>query len=100
MKLIVAGQVRLPPQNVERFRQDMRDMVEATRAEAGCIHYSYAEDVLEPGLIRVFEIWRDQNALDDHLISTHMSRWRAAWPEFGVTERQLSAFDVGDERVM
>lgn len=100
MTLIVAGTVRLPPQNLDGFRHEIRAMVEATRAEAGCIAYSYAEDVLEPGLIRVFEIWRDQVALDDHLLTTHMSRWRAAWPEFGVTERRLAAYDVSDERTI
>ena len=100
MKLIVAGTLRLPAQNLEGFRHEMRAMVEATRAEAGCIEYSYAQDVLDPGLIRVFEIWRDEAALDDHLVSNHMSRWRAAWPDFGVTERRLSAFDVSDERTI
>jgi len=100
MNLIVAGSVRLPPEKLDAFRHEMRAMVEATRAEAGCIAYSYAEDVLEPGLIRVFEIWRDEAALDDHLLSTHMSRWRAAWPDFGVTERRLSAYDVSGERII
>ena len=32
--------------------------------EDGCIDYAYAEDVLEPGLIRVSEVWRDQAALN------------------------------------
>jgi len=100
MKLIVAGSIRLPPQTLEGFRQEMQAMVQATRAEAGCIEYCYAEDVLDPGLIRVFEVWRDEAALDDHLLSNHMSRWRAAWPEFGVTERRLTAFDVSDERTI
>jgi len=100
MSLIVAGTIRLPPEKLNGFRREMSDMVVATRAEAGCVQYSYAEDVLEPGLIRVFEIWRDQMALDDHLVSTHMARWRAAWPEFEVTERQLSAYEVSAERVI
>ncbi len=100
MKLIVAGTLRLPPENLDAFRHEMQAMVENTRAEAGCIDYSYAQDVLDPGLIRVFEIWSDQTALDDHLLTNHMSRWRAAWPEFGVTERRLSAFDVSDDRTI
>jgi quinol monooxygenase YgiN len=100
MTLIVAGTFRLPPENLDRFRAEMGDMVQSTRAEEGCLEYSYAEDALEPGLIRVFEIWRDDTALDDHLVSAHMSRWRAAWPEFGVTERRLSAYDVQGERII
>jgi quinol monooxygenase YgiN len=39
-------------------------------------------------------------ALDDHLVSTHMARWRAAWPEFEVTERRISAYEISAERVI
>ncbi len=98
MSVIVAGTVRVPPENLAVFREHMVAMIEGSRAESGCLIYSYAEDVLEPGLIRIFEIWRDQIDLDTHGLSTHMGQWRAAWPQFGVTERHLSVFDVTDQR--
>ncbi len=41
----------------------MKRMSDASRAEDGCVEYGYAEDVLEPGLIHVKELWIDQNAL-------------------------------------
>ena len=66
MSLIVAGTIRVPPANLDAFRPHMLAMMAATRAEDGCMAYSYAEDVAEPGLIRVFEAWRDQ----DHAHST------------------------------
>ena len=44
----------------------MAEVVAASRAEDGCIDYAYAEDMLDPGLIRVIEAWRDQAALDRH----------------------------------
>ena len=34
----------------------MHKMIASSRDEPGCLHYSYAEDVLEPGLIHVTEI--------------------------------------------
>ena len=63
MSLLVAGTIRVPLQNLVDFRPHMLAMLTATRAEDGCLDYTYAEDVAEPGLIRVFEVWRDQAAL-------------------------------------
>ena len=98
MSLIVAGTVRVPPANLDAFRPHMIAMMTATRAEDGCGAYSYAEDVGESGLIHVFEIWRDQAALDAHFLTPHMAAWRAAWPGFGVTDRRLSAYETASER--
>ena len=98
MSLIVAGTVRVPAENLAAFRPHMLEMLAASRAEHGCLAYSYAEDVAEPGLIRVFEIWRDQGALDAHAQAPHMAAWRAAWPAFGVSDRQLSLYQVAAER--
>lgn len=100
MTLIIAGTVRVPVENLQAFRPHMLAMLEASRAEDGCIAYSYAEDVAEPGLIRVFEAWRDQAALDAHFATAHMAAWRSHWPAFGVADRQLRAYDVAAERAL
>jgi quinol monooxygenase YgiN len=98
MTLIVAGTVRVPPANLDGLRPHMAEMTAATRAEDGCAAYGYAEDVAEPGLIHVFEVWRDQAALDAHFQAPHLARWRAAWPSFGVSERRLIAYEVASQR--
>lgn len=98
--LIVAGTVRIPPANVEALRPRMLEMMTASRAEDGCLAYGYAEDVGEPGLIHVFEAWRDQAALDAHFQTAHMARWRAAWPSFGVSDRRLFAYEVASQRAI
>jgi len=96
--LIVAGTIRVPPENLEGLRPHMLAMAAATRAEDGCLDYSYGEDVGEPGLIRVFERWRDAAALEAHFAAAHLAAWRAAWPRFGVSERRLFAYEVASER--
>ena len=98
--LIVAGTVRIPPENVQGLRPHMRTMLAASQAEDGCLDYNYAEDMTEPGLIHVFERWRDQAALDAHFATPHMAAWRAAWPSFGVSDRRLFAYEVGSERAL
>ena len=98
MSLIIAGTVRVPPAHVEGLRPHMAAMMSATRAEDGCLQYGYAEDVTEPGLIHIFEIWRDQGALDAHFQSPNMATWRAAGASFGLSDRRLFAYEIASER--
>ena len=100
MTLIVAGTVRVPPESLAGLKPHMEAMLDASRAEDGCLTYSYAQDVVEPGLIRVFEAWRDQAALTAHFKTAHMAAWRAAWPGFGVSERKLFAYETASERAL
>ena len=96
--LLIVGTVRLPAENLERAKPAMRAMVQASRAEPGCLEYGYAEDVLVRGLIHVKELWQDQAALDAHFASAHIAAWRAAWPGLGIGERDLRVYEVGAPR--
>lgn len=96
--LLIVGTFRLPPRRLAEAREVMTRMVEASRAEDGCHEYVYAEDVLEPGLVHVKELWRDQAALDRHFGSDHLAAWRAAWPKLQITDRALRLYEVGEPR--
>ncbi|MEP9399206.1 putative quinol monooxygenase [Mesorhizobium sp. KR2-14] len=96
--LLIVGTIRLPPDNLMAARPVMARMVLASRAEDGCEEYSYAEDVLDPGLIHVKEMWRDQAALDRHFASEHIAAWRTTWQELGIGERNLRVYEVGPPR--
>ena len=92
--ILVAGTFRVPPGELAAFKAHMLTMLTASRADDGCLSYSYAEDVAEPGLIRVFETWRDRESLDRHMQTPHLAAWRANWAAHGVGERQLHTYDV------
>jgi quinol monooxygenase YgiN len=72
----------------------------ATRAEPGCIDYAYAEDVLEPGLIRVSEKWESREALAVHFEAAHMQRWRQERDGFGMSDRDMRAYEMIGEEVL
>ena len=94
--IILAGSVRLPPENLAEARPAMARMIEASRAEDGCLAYNFAEDLLEPGRIRIFEVFRDQEAQHLHSKSAHMAEWRACWPEHGIGEREITRYEVSE----
>ena len=92
--IIVAGTVRIDPGKLDAARGEMKKMLGASRAEDGCLEYSYAVDVLDPGLVHVFEVWRDRAALDRHFQTPHMAEWRRSFPALGISDRKLNIYDV------
>lgn len=91
--LIITGTFRLAAATLDGARPAMAAMVQASRLEAGCLHYSYGEDVLDPGLIHVTEHWADRASLEAHWAAAHIKAWRAAWAELGIGERELTLFE-------
>ena len=75
-------------------RDAMERMITASRAEEGCLAYSYAEDILEPGLIHVAERWKDEAALKRHWKSEHLVQWRATWATLGFRDRNLQLYEA------
>lgn len=96
--LLIIGTIRLPPEKLGQATPAMQRMVSASRSEPGCLEYSYAQDVLDAGLIRVTEVWRDRAALDAHFASPHIADWRASWPALGIGERNLVLYEAGDPK--
>lgn len=94
--LLIIGTVRVPVGHMDTARSAMSDMITASRAEPGCLQYSYAEDVLDPGLIRVTERWTSRASLADHFESQHIADWRATWAALGIGDRNLTLYEADD----
>ena len=93
--VIVMGTVRVDPDAVERLRPAMEAMMAASGTEDGCLAYAYALDLLEPGLVRVSELWTDRASLEAHFKTAHMATWRAALAG-QVRERDIKLYEAGD----
>ncbi|WP_026318983.1 putative quinol monooxygenase [Amorphus coralli] len=96
--LLIVGTIRLPAQNLPDARLAMKRVVEASRAEDGCHEYCYAEDLFDPGLVHIKELWSDQAALDRHFTTDHIAEWRDAWPALGIGDRDIRVYEVGEPR--
>ena len=94
--MIVVGSFRIPPTTLEVVRPVMEEMIRASRAEEGCIEYCYALDVLDEGLVRVSEKWRDREALEAHFRTAHIAEWRAQASALAISERNLTAHESDD----
>ena len=91
----VLGSFRFPSERVDQARPLMQQVIADTLQEPGCHAYSYAEDVNEPGLFRVMEMWSDRAALDVHFATPHMRNWAIAREALGFFDRQIKLFELG-----
>ena len=94
--IVVVGQFRFPPEQMAAALPALRKVMEATRAEDGCIEYNYGEDVLDPGLIRVSELWASRAQLDAHMRTPHMAVWQQERNALGLSGRSISVFEAGE----
>lgn len=92
--LLIVGTVRILAEKLNEAHPVMERMIEASRGESGCVEYSYAQDILDPGLIHVKELWQDRVSLDKHFTSGHIADWRSQWPRLGITDRNLMLYEV------
>jgi len=92
--IVVEGSFRLPVENLAQARDAMARVVAASRDEPGCLAYAYAEDLLEPGLIRVSEAWVSGEVLARHLEAPHMQQWKEEREALGMTDRAMTMHAV------
>jgi quinol monooxygenase YgiN len=95
-RVIVAGTLRMPPGRFDEIAPHVQAYVAACRREEGCIEFSFAQDVSDPSLFRIFEIWENQHALSRHGASAHVAAWRTLWPSLGLHDRNLRTYPVAD----
>ena len=93
--IAVLGSFRFPAEALDRARPLMRAVIDATLAEPGCRAYSYAEDVAEPGLFRVTELWDSRETLAAHFRSPHMAAWVEQRAALGFFDRRIALHEIG-----
>ncbi|MBS0253912.1 MAG: antibiotic biosynthesis monooxygenase [Proteobacteria bacterium] len=94
--IVLIGTFRLPPERLDEARPPMERVVRASRAEAGCLEYAYAEDLFDPGLIRVSEKWASREHLAAHFKASHMQQWIAERAALGLFDRAITLFQADE----
>lgn len=96
--IILAGTIRIDEGKQKAAAALLGPLVTGTRAEEGCISYSFAFDVLDESTLRIFEVFRDEAALAAHRASPHMATWRNQAASLGVSDRDLWQYEVSSRQ--
>ena len=94
--LIVLATVQLGAGALEAGHDALRAMVMASRAEDGCISYSYATDILDPSIMYAIEKWKDEDALAYHFATPHMAEFRTALAGLDITITEIRKYRSDD----
>ena len=92
--IILAGTIRIATGKRDDAARLLEPLIHATRSEPGCISYSFASDLLDAHVLRIFEVFRDEAALAAHRASPPMAAWRAAAPSLGISDRDLWQYEA------
>ena len=57
-----------------------REMLEPSRAEAGCISYRFYQELTDENSFFFYEEWSDQGAIDDHTATEHYLKFQMKFP--------------------
>jgi quinol monooxygenase YgiN len=66
----------------------------ATRADDGCLTYSFSADLEDADRILGLEVWTDRSALDAHLAHDHTAAFLAAIPALVAGPPEMSVHEV------
>jgi quinol monooxygenase YgiN len=70
--IIVSGTFEVDPARRDEFLAERHERMRSSRAEAGCLEYTFSADPLDAGRVLLFERWATQAALDQHLAGPPM----------------------------
>jgi quinol monooxygenase YgiN len=95
--LIVAGSVEIDPANRDAAIQATKAVMAATRAEPGCLEYTIAADLDDPGRFVILEKWVSADALEVHFTTPHMAAFQAAMGGMGVRKMEVLRYEIASE---
>ena len=95
--VIVAGVFEVEPEQRDAFLAGRFDRMRTSRAETGCLEYTFSADPLDPGRVLLYERWATQEDLDAHLAIPPVP---PASPDADVAPKSVSIviYDVTGER--
>ncbi len=64
-------------ESIEELKALLKDMIEPSRAEDGCLFYHIHQMTEKPNTFVVLESWRDEKALDGHKNSSHYHYYKS-----------------------
>ena len=95
--VIVGGTFEVDPDQREQFLASRHELIRASRAEPGCLEYTFGADPIDPGRVVLFERWSSQTALDAHLSVSRAGAGSAA-TEVAPKSFSIVVYDVSGER--
>src|SRR3954453_22349949 len=95
--VIVGGTFEVDPEQRGQFLAGRAAMMRRSRAEHGCLEYSFCADPLDPARVVLFERWGTQADLEAHL-AAQRAEPPVNHPDIRPISSSIAIYDVSGER--
>lgn len=89
----IVATMKARPEKVGEARELLLSLIEPTRAESGCIGYTFHQDASDPGSFMFYETWTSRQALDEHLATPHMKNLLDRYDELFAAPLAITFYD-------
>ena len=72
---VVVGLHKILPEHLDEYLANVRRHAENSAGEPGCVRYEVLQDSGDPTTVCLFEVFRDENALNAHRETDHYKWW-------------------------
>lgn len=96
--ITITAIVQSSAEDIEALRPALVRMETASRAEAGCLDYTFCQEVGDPNVLRINELWASMEALEAHFASPHMAEFNAAVGARPPKSMDLKVHELGPAR--
>jgi (4S)-4-hydroxy-5-phosphonooxypentane-2,3-dione isomerase len=87
---VLVVNIRIKPENVDRFMKALEDNARAARAEPACKQFEVLVDREDRTKVMLYEVYSDEKAFEAHQQTPHFKKYLAeAVPLLASRERQL-----------
>ncbi|CTQ59228.1 MAG: putative quinol monooxygenase [Roseibium album] len=92
-QLTIVANIKANPDKIELVRSELLKLIEATRAENGCINYDLHQDNENPAHFMFYENWETRDLWQTHMNAPHLADYMTA-TEGAVAEFSLNEMTV------
>ena len=95
--IVIHATVLIDAANVPTAIAAMKEMMDASRKEAGCHAYTFTLDLYDGARFHILEEWESDEVLAKHFAMPHMAKFQQAMGGFGVKEMKAEKFVVSSK---
>ena len=92
--IVIAGSFRFADGVTDEVTAACKTVMQATHLEEGCHEYIFYPDPLDSDVLRVFEMWENDQALTNHFGTTHVDAFRKAMGGWTISDREIKKFET------
>lgn len=92
--IVVNGVVRSTQEAISALQGAVAAMETASRAEEGCLDYTFSIELSESTVIRITEKWENLESLQAHFNTPHMAEFQAAMGAYPPESMDVHFYEV------